>query len=386
MLVYLIAGEASGDLLGARLMQQLRRQKPDIRFAGIGGPLMIDEGLKSLFAMSELSLMGFVEIIPHIPRLKRRIAETVTDILSKKPDVLVTIDSPGFNFRVAGKLRGVMPKNGMTAAPPFIHYVAPSVWAYKPGRARKLSKIYDDVLTLLPFEPPYFEKEGMEAHFVGHPLVETPSHGDAAAFRARHDISPTAKLLTVLPGSRMGELTRHLPVLKDTVAAVSKTQQELVTLMPAVPHLKDAMESMTKHWPTRLILIDQGAEKWDAFAASDAAIAKSGTVTLELALTHTPMVVMYKVHPWSAWLMRKMKITRYVTLVNILLNREVVPELLQEDATVEKISADVQVLLQNQDARHSQISAFDAALKQLGLGAARTPSEKAAEVILRHAA
>lgn len=384
MLVYLIVGEASGDLLGARLMRELKTSY-DITFAGIGGTQMEEEGLRTLFPMSELSLMGFVEILPHLPRLLRHIKFTVADILARKPDVIVTIDSPGFNFRVAKKLRETWPK-GRADSPRFIHYVAPSVWAYKPGRAKKLAKIYDEVLTLLPFEPPYFEREGMEAHFVGHPLVEAMPKADGPAFRARHDIPMNVPVMSVLPGSRMGELKRHLPVLRESVKEIAEYYPDIVTVMPAVPHLKTEMQQMTALWPSRLILIDQGMEKWDAFAASNTAIAKSGTVTLELSITQTPMVVMYKVHPLSAWLMRKMKITRFVTLVNILLNREVIPELLQEDATAQRISTEMLRLLRNQSARDAQTDAFESALQQLGFSDSVSPSRKAADVILHHAA
>lgn len=381
MRIYVIAGEQSGDLLGARLMPALRAEaaarnlsKP--YFFGIGGPQMQAQGLNSLFPMSELSLMGFAEIVPHIPRLLRRIDQTVADVLLKNPDIIITIDSPGFVFRVAKKLRKRWPK-GHPSAPRFVHYVAPSVWAYKPGRARKLSQIYDQVLTLLPFEPPYFEAEGMQADFVGHPLVENPVKGDGASFRTRHGISADAKVLAVLPGSRAGELKRHLPILRDTMAHFP----DAVTVMPAVPHLAEQLAAATKDWPTRILHIDQ-SEKWDAFAASDAAIAKSGTVTLELALTGTPMVVMYRVNPLSAWLMRRMIITKYVTLVNILEEREVVPELLQDAATPERILQEIRTLLGKDNVRQMQLRAFEASLRKLGLGAALTPSQKAAQALL----
>jgi lipid-A-disaccharide synthase len=342
---------------------------------------MGDQGLNSLFPMAELSLMGFVEIVPHIPRLLRRVKQTVADILAQKPDVLITIDSPGFCFRVADELRKHWPK-GHADAPRFVHYVAPSVWAYKPERAKKLAALYDQVLTLLPFEPPYFEAEGMRADFVGHPLVENSNYGDGASFRTRHAIAADAKILAVLPGSRAGELKRHLPVMQESVKQLARQFPNLVTVMPAVPHLFDSIRRNTRHWPTKLVLADQSQEKWDAFAAADIAIAKSGTVTLELAMAKTPMVVMYKVNPLTAWIMRRMKITRYVTLVNILENREIIPELLQEGATVENITHHIKALLSERLPREAQLSAFDTALQKLGLGAELTPSQKAASAIV----
>lgn len=385
MRIYLIAGEQSGDLLGARLMAELKKPAGSHTFQGIGGSQMEAQGLSSLFPMSELSLMGFVEILPHLPRLLRRIDQTVADIQEKKPDILITVDSPGFVFRVARKLREHWPK-GSAGAPRFVHYVAPSVWAYKPGRARKLSQVYDQVLTLLPFEPPYFEAEGMQADFVGHPLVETSFSGDGVLFRTRHGIGADAKVVAVLPGSRAGEMRRHLPVLRETMVQLARQFPQAVTVMPCVPHLLEGIRRRTQGWPTRLLLVDQSQEKWDAFDAADVAIAKSGTVTLELALTKTPMVVMYKVHPLSAWLMRRMIRTQYVTLVNILEQREVVPELLQEEATTDRILREVRALLSKESVRQVQLKAFHAALTKLGLGARHSPSQKAAEAILMHIA
>lgn len=385
MRFYLIAGEQSGDLLGARLMAALKSNNTACEFSGIGGPQMQAEGLKSLFPMSELSLMGFVEIVPHLPRLLRRVRQTVADIISKKPNVIVTIDSPGFCFHTMQKLRLHWPKGDINA-PRFVHYVAPSVWAYKPERAKKLSQIYDQVLTLLPFEPPYFEAEAMQADFVGHPLVESIMTGDGALFRTRHTIAADAKVIAVLPGSRAGELKRHLPILRETMAQIAQQFPNVVTAIPAVPHLFETMRKNTQNWPTKLVLADQSQEKWDAFAAADVAIAKSGTVTLELAMTNTPMVVMYKVNPLSAWLMRRMMLSKYVTLVNILEEREVVPELLQEEATAEHILREVKILLSKDNVRQMQLKAFDISLRKLGLGAAQTPSQKAAKAIIAHAA
>lgn len=381
MRFYLVAGEQSGDLLGARLMSALKKQDPAHEFFGIGGSQMQEQGLKSLFPMSELSLMGFVEIVPHLPRLLKRVKQTVADVIAKKPDIIVTIDSPGFCFHTVQKLRKYWPKN-QPDSPRFVHYVAPSVWVYKPQRARKLSQIYDQVLTLLPFEPPYFEAEGMQADFVGHPLVENAVSGDGALFRTRHAIAADAKLIAVLPGSRAGELKRHLPVLREAMAQLARQYPHIATVIPVVPHLIDAVRKNTQNWPTKLVLADQSQEKWDAFAAADIAIAKSGTATLELALTNTPMVVMYKVNPLSAWLMRRMILTKYVTLVNILEQREVIPELIQEDATAERILREVKTLLSKDNVRQMQLKAFDLTLRKLGLGAEKTPSQKAAEAIL----
>lgn len=377
--IYLIAGEQSGDLLGASLMQALKKlSSVPLRFSGIGGVQMKAEGLDSALPISELALMGFVEILPHIPRLLGHIHRTAKDIAAKKPDVIITIDSPGFAFRVVKACRKLWPK-GSANAPYFIHYVAPSVWAYKPERARKLAALYDEVLTLLPFEPAYFEAEGMKATFVGHSIVENPPAGNGVAFRNRHGIALEAPVVSLLPGSRLGEIKRHIPLLR---AAVSELATQNVTcIMPYVPHLRATVEALTRNWPLPLVLADQSQEKWDAFAASHAALAKSGTVTLELSITKTPMVVFYKVNPLTAWLMRRMIITPFVTLVNVLMDRGIIPELLQEKATPENLANALQSLLANATARHEQYEAFQESLELLG-AEGWVPSERAAMAVL----
>lgn len=375
-MLYLIAGEPSGDLLGARLMRALKQQTADLTIIGIGGPAMEAEGLQSLFPMRELSLMGFAEIIPHIPRLLSRIRQTAQDIIAKNPAMVITIDSPGFCFRVVKAVRKQLPKTQ------FVHYVAPSVWAYKPSRARKLAKLYDRVLTLLPFEPEYFTREGMQANFVGHPLVETAQdvvNASAEGFRIRYDIDAHTTVITMLPGSRQSELQCHLPIQREVAQILSQHIPDMATVMPYVPHLENMVRSQTQDWPTKLILVEEAANKWAAFKASKAALAKSGTVSLELALAGIPTVVMYKAHPLSAWIIRKMLKTPYVSLVNILQNKPIIPELLQEQAAPKALSHALLELLKNPSA---QLVASTAALKQLGLGEALSPSEKAARVIL----
>src|SRR5690606_18985 len=208
--VFIVAGEPSGDALAAPLMRALRSRAPHISFFGVGGPLMTAEGLKSLFPMDELSVMGLFEVLPRLPRLLRRIDQTADAARRIAPDVFITVDAPDFSFRVARKLLGT--------AFPKIHYVAPSVWAWRPGRAKKIAALYDHLLTLLPFEPPYFEAEGLPANFVGHSVVESGANlGDGAAFRARGGIGDSERLLMLLPGSRRGEVTRHLPIFRGVV-------------------------------------------------------------------------------------------------------------------------------------------------------------------------
>lgn len=372
--IFLIAGEPSGDLLGARLMAALRRQTGGVvRFSGIGGERMVAEGLTPLFPMSELALMGLVELLPRLPGLLRRLAETVAAIRAARPDAVVTIDAPDFCFRVARRLRG--------AGIPFIHYVAPTVWAWRPGRAARIAPLFDHLLALLPFEPPYFERVGLPCTFVGHPIIESGAdRGDGAGFRSRHGIAPAAPVLTVLPGSRTSEIGRLSPDFGRTLAHLAPRYPDLVVPVPTVPHVRDRVAAAIASWPVRTLLVEGDREKYDAFAASTAALAASGTVALELALARVPAVIAYRVHPLTAALYRRLVRVRYANLVNLMLDRMLVPELLQEDCRPDKLAAAVAGLLDDPAARQAQIEGAALVAGWLGLGAT-PPSERAATVV-----
>jgi lipid-A-disaccharide synthase len=328
-LIYLVAGEASGDALGAGLMQSLRALRPGIRFAGIGGEAMRHEGLTSLFPYGDLSIMGFSEVLPHIPALLRRLRETTSDIAVRQPAAVVTIDVPGFSFRLARSLKA----NAATAHIKRIHYVAPSVWAYKAGRARKTAALFDGLLTLLPFEPPYFEKEGLRTSFVGHPVLWETGGGDPGRFRARHHLAADTPLLLVLPGSRAGEVKRHLPVFLEAARALADYKAVII----ASPQVRNQIQQGV---PGDTLVVDI-AEKQDAFAAATIALSKSGTITLELAHAGVPTVVGYKVGVISAWLIRRMALIPFASLINIAADKEILPELLQEDCTPERIAQEL---------------------------------------------
>ncbi len=317
MKIFVIAGEASGDWLGTKLIRELRAHDEKVEISIVGGKKMEGEGLSSLFPSTELSIMGFAEILPHIPRLKRRIAQTVKAIREFKPDVVVTIDSPGFNFRVVKQLQDLRPDVK------FVHYVAPTVWAYKPERAAKTAALFDKLLCILPFEAPYFTDEGLDAKFIGHPMLEDRlGEGDAAAFKARHGVDD---FICLMPGSRKGELKRMLPVFHKVTDAL-----DTKFVIIAADHAKFTLEASTKNWKNPPLIVDN-AEKLDCFAASKAGVIKSGTAGLEYAFAGKPFVVAYKVNPMSAYMMRRMIRIKSVNLVNILLDNEVIPELLQED-------------------------------------------------------
>ncbi len=380
--LFLIAGEPSGDLLGARLMAALRLRAGDrpIRFVGIGGERMVAEGLETLFPMAELALFGFLELVPRLPRLIRRLHQTVAFIRDLMPDAVITIDAPGFTFRVCRRLRqGRHPVRSV----PLIHYVAPTVWAWRPERARKIAAFLDHLLVLLPFEPPWFEREGLACTYVGHAIVESGAdRGDGAAFRARHQLDPSARVITVLPGSRTTELDRLLPDFGGALAILAPRYPGLVAALPTLPHVAARVRAAAAGWAVPTVVTEGDVEKYDAFAASEVALAASGTVALELALARLPAVIAYRLNPLSVALYRRIVRTRYANLVNIMLDRMLVPELIQEDCRPDRLAAAIAQLLDDPAARQEQIAGLEAVDSWLGQGGT-PPSVRAAEAVWR---
>ena len=377
--VFLIAGEPSGDTLGAQLMAALkRRSERPLDFIGVGGARMTSEGLHSLFPMDELSLMGAAEVLPHIPRLLRRIRETTSAIGATRPDVVVSIDAPAFTFRVAKRVRRQDSGGLMT----LVHYVAPQVWAWKRGRAREIAGYLDHLMALLPFEPPYFEEEGLPCTYVGHPVVESGAdQGDAAGFRCRHDLPEGIPLVCVLPGSRRGEVRRLLPVFGATLDLLARSRPNLQAVLPAVDACRPEIAAAAGGWSVPTLIVSGRQERYDAFAAADAALAASGTVALELAMARTPMVITYKLNPVTAMLARRVIKTRYVNLINLILDREVVPELLLGACRPDRLAAEMGRLLDDPAARAAQRLGADEAVRALHGGGLK-PSERAADIVL----
>ncbi|WP_407493137.1 lipid-A-disaccharide synthase [Pseudooceanicola sp. MF1-13] len=376
MRVFLIAGEPSGDALGQALMAGLKQLAPEVRFSGIGGPLMTAEGLQSQFPMSELSVMGIAEVLPKYFHLKRRIRETADAILSQKPDVVITIDSPDFCLRVARLVKEA--SNIRT-----VHYVAPTIWAWRPGRAKKMVGVIDQVLALFPFEPPLMQAAGVDCDFVGHPVVAQPVATDQNAqdFRQAHDLTD-APLVLLLPGSRVGEVTRMAPVLADTAARMAAARPDLRFVLPAAQAVSDLVRDLTQNWPVKPLILDTGATdaatKRAAFAAADIAIAASGTVSLELAAARTPMVIAYRMNPLSFALIKRMAITDTVTLVNHVADSRTVPEFLGPDCTADQIAPAALSLL---DAPEAQEEAMALTMQRLGQGE-DPPGLRAARAVL----
>ncbi len=375
-LIFVVAGEPSGDAIGARLMAALKQETEGaVRFTGIGGARMQAEGLTSLFPMSDLTLFGLAEVLPKIKVVKARIAETVAAIRTARPDAVVTIDSPGFSFRVQKQLAAGSTKR--------IHYVAPTVWAWRPGRARKIARFLDRLLVLLPFEPPYFDAVGLPCDFVGHPVVEEGAgRGDGAGFRARHDIPADAPLLVVLPGSRRSEVRTLLPVFADALARLKPRFPNLRAAVPTVETVGGEVKRAAAAWPVPTVVVEGAAEKYGAFAAGSAAMAASGTVSLELAIARLPTVIAYRVHPLSAAVARRLLKVKYATLANIILGREAVPEFLQDRCRADLIADAVGALLSDPAMRASQVREISLAIAQLGGDNPPPPSRRAAQAVL----
>ncbi|MEJ1977854.1 MAG: lipid-A-disaccharide synthase [Acetobacteraceae bacterium] len=373
-LIYLVAGETSGDVLGGRLMAALKRARPDAAFSGVGGPRMQAEGLTSLFPMHDLAVMGLVEILPRLRTLRRRMLSVVADIERLRPDIVVTIDSPGFGLHV---LRRVAP-SGVKR----IQYVAPQVWAWREHRVKRFPGLWDELLCLLPFEVAYFAGHGLPARFVGHPVLESGADtGDGARFRARHGLSPQAPIIVLMPGSRRSEAPRLLPVFRQALARVAAELPEVTPVIPVSPVVAEVVQRAAADWPVRPVIVTDLADKHDAYAAASAALTKSGTSTLELALAGVPMAVTYRVNAVSGYMARRMIRVKHVAMVNLLAGRAVVPELLQQDCTPEKLAATLLDLLRNPAAAAAQRTAFRDLLAGLRPQEG-APSEAAALAVL----
>ena len=374
--LFLIAGEASGDKLGAALMAGLKALRPDVTFYGVGGPLMEAEGLTSLFPMEELSVMGIWEVLPKYRALKRRIAQCAQAVAQVDPSALITIDSPDFCLRVARLARADQPRLKT------IHYVAPSVWAWRAGRAAKMAQVIDHVLALLPFEPPYMEAAGMSCDFVGHPVAAQTraTAPEAQAFRARHGIGADQPLLLCLPGSRRGEVTRLGPRFGAALEILRARHPDLRVVIPTVRGVADLVREMVAGWEGAPIVLE-GAEKLAAFKAADLALAASGTVSLELAANETPMVIAYDMAWLSRIIMQRMVRIDTVTLVNLVSETRVIPEFIGANCRAEPIAAALDALMQYERARAAQIAAMRLTMERLGAGG-EAPGLRAARSVL----
>lgn len=368
--LFLVAGEPSGDRLGAALMAGLRQLAPEVSFNGVAGPLMQSHGMESLFPMEELSIMGIVEVLPKYLHLKRRIRETAQACLNSGAKALITIDSPDFGLRVAALVRATDPSIRT------IHYVAPSVWAWRPGRAEKMARVIDHVLALLPFEPPYMTAAGMTCDFVGHPVVSEPlaTPAEAAAFKGQ------GPLILTLPGSRRGEVTRLAPIFGQTLAQVQRAHPDARVVLPTLASIEPLVRSLTADWPIQPQIITDPGLKRGAFAAADVALAASGTVSLELAANNCPMVIAYDMNRLTLWLMRRAARVDTVTLVNLVADTRIIPEFIGERCRPDLIAPALDALLADPS---PQRAAMALTMDRLGKGG-EAPGLRAARSVLQH--
>lgn len=373
---FLIAGEASGDALGAGLVEGLQARAPGCDLRGIAGARMQAAGMGSLFPMDELSVMGLAEILPRYRQLRRRLQETVEAVLAWRPDVLITIDLPEFSLRVARQVRARDPSIRT------VHYVAPSVWAWRPGRAARLAGEIDQLLALLPFEPPLFETHGLRCDFVGHPVASAPPAEPAAvaALRAEFCIADDAPLVLVLPGSRRSEVARLAPVFGAALGRFAASHPGTRALLPVAYGRQAQVSGLVSDWPVPVACLPPGDidRKRAAFAAADIALAASGTVSLELAAAATPMVIGYRMNWLTMQILRRMARVDTVTLVNLVSATRAVPEYLGADCTPDALAAALAGELANPE---SQRAAAERTMTLLGRDAPPTGLRAATAIL-----
>jgi lipid-A-disaccharide synthase len=374
--IHLVAAEESGDVLGAALMRALRAIRPEIHFAGVGGRNMAREGIVSLFPIDDLSIVGIGAIAGKLPLILSRIRATAASVVAARPDALVIIDSPDFTHRVARKVRAAAPQI------PIFNYAPPSVWAWRPRRARAMRAYVDEVLAILPFEPAAFARlDGPPCMYVGHPLAERiaalrPSADEA---KRRHADPP---VVLVLPGSRNSEIRRFTATFGAAIAEAARKSGPFELVLPTVPHVAERVRQETAGWAVRPRIVIEQAEKDAAFRIARAALAASGTVTLELALAQVPMVAAYRLTRWEGWIFRLMVHISSVILPNLILGENVVPEFLQSDCRADRLAAGLVPLLADTPERRRQVEAFgrlDGIMELTG----ESPSTRAARAVLR---
>jgi lipid-A-disaccharide synthase len=373
--IHLVAGEESGDALGGALMHALRARAPGIRFGGLGGRAMAEQGIANPFDIHELSIIGFGAILRQLPRILRRIRQTADAVIAARPDALVVIDSPDFTHRVARRVRKAVPDI------PIINYAPPSVWAWRPWRARAMRRYVDEVLAILPFEPEAFARlNGPHCTYVGHPIVEHLSDLRPNAEEAQRRLADPP-LVLVLPGSRRSEIRRLAGTFGEALTQVAAQSGPLELVLPTLPHIAGQVAEATAGWAVRPRVVTAAHEKYAAFRSARAALAASGTVTLELALAQVPMVAGYRVSGWEAALFRALANIDTVILPNLVLGEKAVAERVQEDCTAEGIAAALRLLLSDTPERRRQTEAFSRLDGIMGLSSA-APSLRAADAVL----
>ncbi len=372
--IAIVVGEESGDMLGADLIDAIRNIQPAAKFIGVSGERMTARGVESIFPVSEVAVMGISAVIVRLPGIIRRVRQTVEALVAAEPDILVIIDSPGFTHSVAKRVAKRLPSL------PIVDYVSPSVWAWKPWRAKQMARFIDHVLALLPFEPEVHRRlGGPPCTYVGHPLIEK------RALRPDKPKSPekikTPPVLVVLPGSRHSEISRLMEPFGQALGLVRQRFPDLQVILPAVGHLRETIAREAEGWPVRPRIVDGEEAKYAAFRQADVALAASGTVTLELALAQVPMVVAYRVE-WIGRVFRPLLKVSSIVLANLVIGRNVVPEFLNGESDPETLADHVVRLLEPGPERRDQLEGFRLLDEKMRLPDGQAPSEKAAGIVI----
>ena len=395
---FIIAGEASGDLLGSKLINELKKQlinkSCSFEFIGIGGKLMQEQGLDTIFAIEELSLMGFVEILPHIPKLIKLINFTAQQIIANEVDAVISIDAPDFSFRVMNKLNKLLKENKNLNHPNHpnhkikkIHLIAPSVWAYRQSRAKKIAKIYNLLLVILPFEPPYFEKFNLKTIFIGHPIIENAPNlafreEEKMSFYQRNNINSDNFLMAITAGSRNSEVLKIFPQFIETANQLFRAGYKFSVALPLVRKTQDIILSMSKALEMPYFLVENKEEKHSMMMACDIAICKSGTNSLEFSLYQIPLIIGYKINFLSYLILKMLIKVKFANIINLIANREVIPEAIQQNCSPRYLLPKIKELLTNKNSAHQQIEDSQKILKMLGLEQTIKPTTKASIAII----
>lgn len=394
--LFIIAGEASGDMLGSKLIKELKIKLQqigyeEIIFVGVGGKLMCDEGLATIFPMDDLSVMGFAEVVPHIPKLLFRIRQTANKIIEEAPDFVITIDSPDFCFRVVKKLMArINYDSGISdrlIKLKKVHMIAPSVWAYRQGRAKKVAKLYNLLLAILPFEPPYFEKYGLKTVFIGNPAIEKyPDFTKTSEIRLRlsskFGFLIDDLLIYVTPGSRNGEVKRIFPEFIGALNRFHDQNPNIKVMIALTSKTKKIVQNLSQQLSCKYYFVED-QDKIDALFIADFALAKSGTNTLEIALHRVPMIIAYKVNFITYLLAKILLRVKFANLINLIANKEIIPEMIQKNCTADKIFAKLQDLINDKNLIKQQLIDSQSSLAILGLGSKNSASSKAADEIIK---
>lgn len=372
--ILIVAGEASADLHAARALEELSRMRPGIRAFGVGGPRLREAGLEALWQAEEISVMGLAEVLPRIPRILGILRGLARAARGRRPRAALLVDLPDFNLRLAARLKRL----GI----PVVYYVSPTIWAWRPGRARKIAKVVDRMLCILPFEERFYEGTGVPARFVGHPFAEKPDPGPPDRYRRELGLAGDRTTVALVPGSRPGEVRRIFPSMLEAAERIRSAHPDAQFVVPVAPTLsRDALAPfLASHATLDVVLVDGRTEA--AVGASDAALVKSGTSTLETALMLRPMVVVYRLS-WLSYLVAKLMVKlAHFALVNILAGRRLVPELLQREASPERMAGEVERLLPDGPDRRAQLAGLAEVRASLGTpGAARRVAEEIVGVL-----